>query len=232
MKVAIHQPNYLPYPGFFVKLFLSDIFVIYDTAQFTRGDFINRNRIRTFSYNGYMWLTLPVGKKNFKDVPINQVKIADKGIFEKHSKTLMAMYSRAPFFDKEMCEIVETPHKNLAEHNIFIIKYIIEKLKLNKPRLILSSNLKIEIRRATEGLIDIVKAVGGKVYISGQGAKTYIQPELFKKENIDLVFIDYKPWRYPQIHPGFVENMSIIDAIMNIGWRCVTKRLKETRVCP
>lgn len=229
MKVAIHQPNYLPYPGFFAKLFLSDIFVIYDTAQFTRGDFINRNRIRTFSYNGYMWLTLPVGKKNFKGVPINEVKIADKEIFKKHSKTLMAMYSKAPYFDTEMCEVVGTPHENLAEHNLFIIKYIIEKLKLNKPKLVLSSELKTDIRQATEGLIDIVKAVGGKVYISGQGAKSYLQPELFKQEKINLVFVDYRPWKYPQIHPGFVENMSVIDVIFNIGNQAVADKLKEVK---
>jgi len=230
MRVAIHQPNYLPYPGFFAKLSLSDIFVIYDTAQFTRGDFINRNRIRTFSFNGFMWLTLPVGKKNFKGVAIKDVKISDQKIFNKHSRTLTVMYSKAQFFDKELCEIVGIPHENLSEHNLFLIKYILDKMKVNKPRLLLASELKIGIRQGTEGLIDIVKAVGGDEYISGLGAKVYLRPELFKKESINLSFMDYKPWRYPQLHPGFVENMSIVDAIMNIGWESTSEKIKETTI--
>jgi hypothetical protein len=177
-----------------------------------------------------MWLTLPVGKKNFRDMAVNQVKITDREIFKKHAKTLMVMYSKAPFFDREICEIVETPHENLAEHNLFIIRYLIKKFNLDKPRLVLSSELNIKIQHGTAGLIDIVKNVGGDTYISGQGAKTYLQPKLFEKEGINLVFTDYKPWKYPQIHPGFVENMSIIDAVFNIGWNETTLKLKKVGI--
>jgi len=232
VKVAMHQPNYLPYPGFFAKLHLSDIFVIYDTAQFTRGDFFNRNRIRTFSFNGYMWLTLPVGKRNFTGVAIRDVSILDKGVFSKHSKTLKVMYLKAPFFDEKICEIVKIPHKNLAEHNIFIIRYLLNKLKISPPRIVFASELGIPIRHSTQGLVDIVKALKGDEYISGTGAKAYINQELFRKESIGLSFIDYKPLQYPQIHPGFVENMSIVDTIFNIGWENAASKLKETKTQP
>ncbi len=229
MRVAIHQPNYIPYPGFFAKLYLSDVFVIYDTAQFTRGGFINRNRIRTFSLNGWIWLTLPVGKKNFKGVDIKHVKITDKNVFNKHSRTLTAMYSRAPFFDKEVCEIIETPHEYLSEHNVFIIRYLLKKLRIDHPRIILASELGISISPGTQGLIDIVKFLGGDEYLSGIGAREYLDQRLFKQESISLSFLDYKPWRYNQVHPGFVENMSIVDAIFCIGFEEAASKLKETK---
>ncbi|MEM2507018.1 MAG: WbqC family protein [Nitrososphaeria archaeon] len=228
--MAIHQPNYIPYPGFFAKLYLSDVFVIYDIAQFTRGDFINRNRIRTFSKNGYMWLTLPVGKQNFKGIQIKDVKIKDEQVFGKHHKTLHAMYSKAPFFDVEICEVINTPHRHLAEHNLYIIEFLRKKLRINHTKIVLSSELNVTIRQGTQGLIDIVRAVKGDEYISGVGARSYLQYDEFQKEKIKLSISDFQPWIYKQMHPGFVENMSIIDAIFNIGWENATLKLKQTKV--
>lgn len=72
-------------------------------------------------------------------------------------------------------------------------------------------------------------ALKGDKYISGTGAKAYLNKELFKKESVHLSFIDYKPLRYPQIHPRFVENMSIIDAVFNIGWKSTALKLKKTK---
>jgi hypothetical protein len=206
------------------------VFVIYDTAQFTRGDFINRNRVRTFSLNGFIWLTLPVGKRNFARVPINKVKIQDKEIFKKHAKTLRVLYSKAPFFDEKVCEWVETPHCNLSEHNFFLIEQIIRNMNIKQPRIVFSSDLKVSQSYGTQALINIIKALGGDEYISGSGAKAYLEEYLFQKENIKLFYLDYKPLKYPQIHPGFVENMSIIDAIFNIGWTATALKLKETKI--
>jgi hypothetical protein len=228
MRIAIHQPNYIPYPGFFAKLGLSDIFVIYDTAQFTRCGFINRNRIRKQSPNGCMWLTLPVGKKDYKEVSINQVKIAENRVFEQHSKILKYMYSKAPFFDKEICEVLATPHLSLSDHNVSIILFLTNRLRIRKPQIVLSSELNIPIRHATEGIIDIVKALGGTEYISGTGAKNYLKPELIEKEGIKLSFSNYEPLRYKQIHPGFVENMSIVDAVFNMGWEETAARIPRS----
>lgn len=229
MKIAIHQPNYLPYPGFFAKAGLCDKFVIYDTAQFTRGDFINRNRIRTFSFNGTMWLTLPVGKKKYEGVPITEVKIKDEAIFGEHGKTLKMMYSRALYYNQEVCDVVGTAHESLAEHNTFLIQYILQKLDM-KPLVVHSSELNISIGHGTSGIIDIVKALNGTEYISGLGAKTYLEEERFKEESIALSYIAYEPLRYTQMHPGFVENTSIIDAIFNVGWSELEKALKNTKI--
>lgn len=225
MRVAIHQPNYLPYPGFFAKANLCDILVIYDTSQFTRGDYINRNKIRTFLPNGYMWLTLPVGKRNFRGVPINKVRIKDSEIFCKHGKIIRTMYSKAPFFDDEVCQKVAVGHGLLSEHNLFLLDFLLRRLHINQPKIILSSTFNVPVRQGTFGIIDIVKALNADWYISGIGAKSYLKSEIFKKESVKLSFVDYNPLKYTQIHPGFVENMSIIDTIFNIGWSETSSRL-------
>lgn len=225
MKIAIHQPNYLPYPGFFAKMNCCDVFVLYDKAQFTRGDFINRNRVRGFSTNQYVWLTLPVGKKNFEGIAINQIRIASDKVFSAHSNTIRFLYSKALFFDTEICECVATPHYSLAEHNITLIQFLIDKLHMKHPKIILSSGLDTKIRHGTEGIIDIVKSLHGDEYISGTGGKEYLKTNLFRDESIKLSFIDYEPLKYHQIHPGFVVDMSLIDAIFNIGWEETSSRI-------
>jgi hypothetical protein len=159
-----------------------------------------------------------VGKKNYAGVAINQMKIAKTEVFQDHKETLKSMYSKAPFFDEEVCECVATPHQDLVEHNYFIIRFLIDKLRVRKPRIVHSSELAISKKPRTEGILEIVNALGGDEYISGEGGKAYLKLDLFKRESIKLSFLDYEPLRYQQIHPGFVENMSIIDTIFNIGW--------------
>ena len=232
MKIAIHQPNYLPYLGFFAKLFLSDVFVIYDTTQFTRGDFINRNRIRSFFPNSYHWLTVPMGKKNYAGVAINQMKIDKTEVFQDHKKTLQYMYSKAPFFDEEVCECVGTHHKSLVEHNCFLIRFFIDKLGIKSPKMILSSELALSKKHGSEALLEIVNVLGGDEYISGNGGKAYLNLDLFKNGSVKLSFSDLEPVMYPQIHPGFVENMSIVDAVFNIGWEKTKTIIENSKIKP
>jgi len=175
-----------------------------------------------------MWLTLPVGKKDFRSASINEIKIKDNEIFDKHCKTIKMTYARAPHFDEEVCKLVDIGHESLAEHNTFLIRFFLNRLGIN-PKLICASELNIPIRAGTEGIIDIVKALDGVEYISGLGAKTYINEELFKEESIGISYIAYKPIVYSQIHPGFVENMSAIDAVFNLGWRETSLKLKNVK---
>jgi len=227
MKVAIHQPNYLPYAGFFKKASMCDVFVFYDTAQFTRGNFINRNKIRTRLINGWMWLTLPVGKHDFgyKHIPICFVNIKKQEIIKKHAKTIEYLYSKTPFFDKELCNFISTKWSTwLHLQNYIIISYIFIGLeiypKLWFSHMFPSSDIvHFSDKSKTDALIDIVKAVGGTEYISGDGARAYLEPEKFAEAGIKLSFVNYKPIVYPQIHAGFVKNMSIIDLVFNVGWK-------------
>ena len=97
MKVCIHQPNYLPWLGFFKKIALSDIYVVFDDVQYPTGkDFHNRNQIKT--NNGKMWLTASVlGKKDLK--PWNQIEINNNGLKEKHLINIKSFYKKSPYFD-------------------------------------------------------------------------------------------------------------------------------------
>src|ERR1051325_6353530 len=96
MLVARHQPEHMPWLGFFEKLLSADLFVLLDDVQFSRGDFQNRNRVK--GQGGAQWLTVPVAPK-FPQA-INEVEIAGDGWRAKHWKTLRSCYARAPHFDE------------------------------------------------------------------------------------------------------------------------------------
>ena len=176
-----------------------------------------------------MWLTLPVGKKKYKGVAIDEVKIKDDAVFGEHGKTLKVMYSRAPFYDHEVCDLVSRGHESMAEHNTSLIQHILQKLDM-KPIVLHSSKLNIPIGNGTSGIIDMVKALNGTEYISGLGAKTYLEEKRFADESIELRYASFEPLRYTQMHPGFVENLSIIDAAFNISWKEVSQALKNTKI--
>lgn len=217
MIVAIHQPNHLPYLGFFDKILKSDIFVIHDDAQFNDSDFQHRNRIRV--YDGWKWITVPVERK---EIPINQIMIKnDVNIGERpwniaHFEIIQGWYRTAPYFDtyaEDLRKIYESRYEKLADFNIEIIKFLINAFDL-KIEIAFSSDFNLASKR-TERIIDTVRAVGGDVYLSGPAGKDYMNLNLFI--DIELQFQDFKHPEYPQCYDGFVPNMSAIDALFNVG---------------
>ena len=99
MIIAIHQPNYLPYLGFFDKMKRSDIFVIHDDCQFIRNSWTHRNKIRV--YNGWKWLTVPVKKE---EIPIKEIRIINEPQKNKphwskvHFREINANYAKTEYF--------------------------------------------------------------------------------------------------------------------------------------
>jgi hypothetical protein len=233
--IVIHQPNYLPYLGYFQKASLADVFVFFDTAQFSRGDFSNRNRIRTPKHDGWQWLTLPVGKHRNKR--IIDLEITDPDIFEKHAKTIRAVYEKAPFFDETICWLVGHRRivSSLSYFNSNLITYLFQQLGiLDQLEIEYASGLSFEcgkkIRLGTDGLIDIIEMAWPEArYISGDGGKGYLEEDKFKETNIELGYLDYETWQYPQIHSGFVPDLSVIDAVFNVGYDAVRKRLTQEK---
>ena len=131
MIVSIHQPNYIPWIGFFNKILSSDIYVVFDDVQFPRGkDYANRNQIKT--NNGKTWLTIPViGKSDLK--PWNQIEINKNGWVNKHLSNIESFYKKAPYFKDyfyDLKEIYNKNHNQLINLNLDIIKYFIDKLNL------------------------------------------------------------------------------------------------------
>ncbi|RKY50104.1 MAG: hypothetical protein DRP91_02555 [Candidatus Neomarinimicrobiota bacterium] len=214
--VAIHQPNFLPWIGYFYKIVKSDIFVFLDSVQYTKNSFINRNKVKTSQ--GEMWLTVPVSfsfGQLIREVRINNVVDWRK----KHLKTLEINYKKAKFF-YEVFEIVEEVYysedwMNLSEFNICLIEKIMSYLGLSCS-FVRSSSLGIS-GKGTELLVNIVKKVGGNVYLSGFGGAKYQEEKLFKNEGISLIYYDFTHPVYEQLWGNFIPNLSIIDLLFNVG---------------
>lgn len=219
MKIAIHQPNYLPYLGFFDKLKKVDIFVIYDDAQFNKGDFQHRNKIRTF--HGWKWLTVPVEKKR---IPVNKIRIRNE-FMTKHTKwsnlhfrEIEYNYKDAPYYamyKDELETIYMNTYDKLVDLNMDIINFFINAFNI-KTKVILSSELGLT-SKSTERLVEIVEAFDGDLYLSGPMGCNYLDNSLFEDRDIKLEFQDFHHPAYKQCHEGFIPNMSSLDALFNIG---------------
>jgi len=218
MVVAIHQPNFLPWLGYFYKIARSDVFVLLDNAQYTKNSFINRNKIKT--PEGGAWLTVPVITEGRFGQVIKDVHINNRVDWRrKHMGALKANYGRATFFSPLFGELegiyYEREWQNLCELNIQLTKWVVSKLGL-KPNLILASELGVE-GKGTELLINILKKVGGSMYLSGFGGSKYQDEEAFEQHGIKLVYSDFRHPVYPQLWGDFVPNLSIVDLMFNCG---------------
>ena len=216
MIIAIHQPDYIPYPGYFYKIASCDCFVFLDDAQYSNEGICNWNRIKT--PQGELRLKVPV-KQSLGDT-IQEVTTKDYlGWKQKHLKILKSNYSKAKFFEEIYTDIenlLAPEYENIAEMNISIIKRICEKFGIVK-RFERSSSLEIKTRREVR-VIDICSALGGNVYFSGNGAKVYQVEEHFQERGIELQYTNYHSITYGQCWGTFLPDLSIIDYLFNNGY--------------
>jgi len=217
--ISIHQPNYLPYLGFFDKIKNSDIFVILDNVQFVRtGEFAwqHRNRIRV--KEGWLWLTIPVVRE-FKS-KIKDIKIASQNWQEGHWKSIEFNYRRTPYWEEYssgLSEFYKKDYDFLVDINIPLIKWLMEKFGL-ESELILASNLNLDEKlQSTDLLIEIVKCLDGDIYLSGKMGETYLDKEKFQNHRIEVIFQNFQHPTYKQKYPEFVSNLSAIDFLFNAG---------------
>jgi glutaredoxin-related protein len=216
--VTIHQPNHLPYLGFFEKITNSDIFIIYDNTQFKSEDFQNRNRIRTNTEQGWMWLTVPVSY-TFGTL-IKDVEIKDQHWKKTHWKSIETNYAKAPYFKDykdRFKAIYDKEWHNLSEFNTAIIKELCNSFNI-QTKIVKASELIPEMNsKSTQALIDLCKAAGGNIYLSGSDGEKYLKLELFEKEGIRVVFQKYKHPEHKQVFHGFKPYMGAIDLLFNHG---------------
>ncbi|MBL76904.1 MAG: hypothetical protein CL763_08290 [Chloroflexi bacterium] len=227
--VGIHQPEYLPWLGFFKKIMNSELFVLLDDAQFRKKGWQNRNRIRI--KNGTTLLSIPVHAHSYPK--INEVTIDnEKNWSFRHQKSILSNYANAPFFD-EIKDVIESIfNKNfeyLVELNTEIIKLIMNVLNI-KTKVCFSSELHI-LKKGSDRVLDICKAVDAKNYITGTfWAESNLQIEEFQKANINVEFQKFQHPTYNQIHGKFVPEMSIIDLLFNEGKSNAKKILHDSSV--
>jgi len=234
MIVSIHQPNYLPWLGYFHKIANSDIFVIFDDVQLPRGkDFVVRNLIKT--EGGPRWLRVPVKDKN-KMLSINQIKINNELDWsKKHLNSLKSNYQKAPFFTtyyEGIEEILSKKIEFLLELNLELIKFFMKILKIN-TKIIYSSELNVD-SSGTEKILKIVQASKGDRYLTGEGkgSQRYIvgKDDIFKKKGIKMIYQNFQFPNYPQLFDEFIPNLSICDMLFNIGAEKIGAEINKQKI--
>ena len=218
MNVSIHQPDFFPYPGFFNKIFLSDVFIILDRTQFEFG-ITNRNKIIT-PEGTWKRISIPV-KNDQKFFQNNDVKINnDMNWKEKNLDLISKSYSKSKFFDlynTSINSIFEEKWEYLIEINIKILKTIFEWLDV-KTKIIFESELNVK-GTSSEKLLNICKEVKATKYVSGPGGKNYLDEKIFQKNHIDIEYQKYTPISYSQLNSkSFIPNLSILDLLFNMGY--------------
>lgn len=220
-KVAIHQPNFLPWLGYFHKISLADIFVFFDDVQFPRGKTYG-NRVKIKTNNGELWITVPVLSKGelpcFNSILINNTAPWQRKIL----KTIELSYKKAKYFEKyheRFSEIFLSDYERLIDLNIALIQYVVEMLGLNVKLCLSSEILSGRELNAEDKIISILKYLEASVYVSGSGAgsERYIENGRFRLENIKLEWQIFSAPVYEQLWGPFIPGLSIIDLLFNCG---------------
>lgn len=214
--ITAHQPNYIPWLGFFHRMDFVDKFVILDNVQFTKDAFIQRNKIKTA--NGELMLTVPVKVK--MDTLIKDVLIDNSQNWQKrHWLSIKYNYNKSPYWNELSNELEEIYNDNwvkLFDLNMKIIELIRNKLNIN-TEIIMASRLNQDFGKKTNMLINLCKHLEADTFFPGTGCKSYIEQEEFDKNNIALVFQNYNHPIYPQRLGNFISHLSILDLLFNCG---------------
>jgi hypothetical protein len=217
-KVVISQPMYFPWLGLFEQIHLCDQYVNYDDVQFSKGSFTNRVQIKTEA--GTRWLTVPLQNHSL-GASIDQTEIDQKSDWRsEHCRILKSSYSKSPYF-RDMMRIVEgvfdqrfssvgeiSWHSMQACTNYYGIyknKVFHQIKELNVPG------------SSSQRVLDVVIKLNGSSYLTGHGAKNYLDHERFEKAGINVEYIRYKMAQYPQAFGSFNPYVSLLDLIANTG---------------
>lgn len=217
-RIAILQPGYLPWLGYFDQLARVDLFVHYDDVQYTRRDWRNRNRIK--GPGGPQWLTVPVAVKGRYDVLIRDVPIADADWTRLHLATLRHCYARAPHFDLVYPRLeawLTRPWERLADLCIAGVELLAGLLRITTPTVRSSTVPGCDGLHKTDRLLAVCRALGATDYLSGAAARDYLDVAAFERSGIAVTFQDYAHPVYPQLWGDFVSHLSVVDLLMNVG---------------
>lgn len=220
VRVAIHQPLYLPWIGYFYKMVRSEIFVFWDTAQMMRGrGWGNRNTIKTA--NGPCRISVPIKRKSRGMQVHREVEIAGDDWRKKHLGSLQHAYGKAPFFQDYFGlfeDHLGRTWTHLDDLNMALARALCQTIGI-ECELRLASELggDEEAAEATERLIRLTRRAGGDVYLSGFGGQDYMDMARFASAGVGVEIYDFVHPTYRQLWGGFLPKMSIIDLLFNEG---------------
>jgi hypothetical protein len=218
VRICIIQSCYIPWKGFFDLIGRCDEYVIFDSAQYVKRHWHNRNRIKTA--NGVEWLTIPVVTKGRFEQPIDQVEI-EKPWADRHWRAVELAYSRAPFFE-ELAPTVKGWYERadqqarLTDVNAIFLHGIAGLLEL-KTRIVRDTAYPAQGVR-TERLLGIARAAGADRYLSGPSARSYLEEALLASAGIATEWMSYEGYpEYPQLHGNFDHAVTALDLLFNTG---------------
>ena len=218
MKIAICQPTYLPWIGYFDLIDQVDVFVLLDDVQFEKQSWQQRNRIKTPL--GLQWLTVPVMFRGRLEQKIKDVEIRDHEFWRNHRRAIELNYRRARFFDdyfEPLASILSSNCSSLNDLNIALIGWFAGMLGIG-TRVLRSSEVQHEGKR-TESLANLCRILGATEYLSPLGSAAYLLAEqaVMTQEGINVLFHNYDHPQYHQLFPPFVSHASVIDLLFNEG---------------
>jgi hypothetical protein len=228
--VAVHQPNYLPWLGFFDKIVKCNTFVILDDVQFpksSRGTWTNRTRILT--PNGPAWITVPVQRPHGVQ-RIDQVRTVGEEWKRRHRTLIHQHYRKAPNYEtfSDFLDSVYAPKDDdsLIAFNLNSLRLILEVLGFSeRVELRLSSSLSVGSTGSAR-LTELVQLVGGDTYLCGGGSEGYLEPRLFQRAGIELIFQNFVEPQRAQAHSGqFIAGLSVIDSLLCAGRQATIETL-------
>jgi WbqC-like protein family len=218
--MAMHQPNYVPWLGYFHKMASCDWFVHLDAVQYPRGQsFGARNRIKT--PNGVAWLTIPVSRPHGREgkVTYREISLAEPGWADRHLKTVEASYRRAPYFDEVFGLFAAGlgAGQTLVDVNLSLIESFADYIGISSKRVRLSELLS-EFGQKNELIAEICKALGADAYLSGMGGgQDYTEAGELASAGVELRFDEFSPPEYPQLWGSFEPGLSTLDVLFNCG---------------
>lgn len=218
MKLAIMQPYFLPYLGYFSLFYHADEFVFFDTPQYTKKSWYERNRIIKLQ-GGHTYIKVPL-EKVFIGTPINNVKVDNTKEWKRRILSQLEVYKKAPYYKDVMTllsEVFINDYEYLYLLNIDLIKEILSYLNIDRKIHIFSElNIEIDVVSAPdEWALNISKAMGAKTYINSPGGEDFFDKDKYHKLGIELMYAEQPLIEYSQIQDiPFEKGLSIIDIIL------------------
>ena len=214
--VVISQPMYFPWVGMLEQMRLADVFVHLDDAQFSKGGFLNRVQLKTAE--GTPWFTVPLAENKLGQL-LNEMRMAEHDWRRKQLATLKQTYAAAPHVE-EMLGLVESvfknEHESLAALSAASVEMLAEFFEIMPKEIQWSSAMGVE-GTGSARVLAVCEALGAERYVTGHGAREYLNHESFEAAGIRVEYLDYKKREYPQLHGAFTPFVSALDLAANCG---------------
>jgi len=216
VKLAIMQPYFMPYIGYFQLINSVDEFIIYDNIQYTKKGWINRNQI--LSNGTPQLISIPLKKdSDYLDVVGRELSESWSNDRKKIINIIKSSYNKSPYFQETfelILKCLNNPERNLFKFIYDSLILINEYLDI-KTKIIISSIIDVDhTLKSQDKVLSICRERKATQYINSVGGQELYNKDIFKQNKVDLNFIKTNPIQYKQFNNEFIPWLSIIDVIM------------------